>query len=178
MSAHDHPTRHRILLGLLWLAIGSWGFALGAKVFDLVVLGASWAAHPPESLALLPYGKRYPVNPGDFFQPLSLVILVSAVGALIAGWKGSKRLRRRLWWPVVALAIIWILTPTIFWPIIIALYDAAQGRMTPDAGSLADLVHRWFVWDWCRVALIAAGFVTQAGALTTFLRSGLAHGPR
>ena len=159
------PRRHRLLLALLWLSIATWGVGLGAKVFDLVILGAAWGAHPPESLALLPYGKGYPVNPGDFFQPLSVLLLIGSVGSLIAGWSGTQRSRRWLWGPVVALAVIWVLTPLVFWPIIIGLYDAAHGRGALTADQVVALSQSWFVWDWLRVALIAVGFGTQAAAL-------------
>ena len=53
----------------LWLSIFGWGVGLGAKLFDLIVLAGAWSAAPPASLSLLPYGPRYPLNPGDFFQP-------------------------------------------------------------------------------------------------------------
>ena len=65
----------------------AWGVGLGAKLFDLVVLAGAYSAAPPASLALMPYGPRFPVDPGDFFQPLSLSLLFGSVGALISGWK-------------------------------------------------------------------------------------------
>lgn len=168
--------RHRVLVALLWLSIASWGVGLGAKVFDLVVLGASWGAHPPESLVLMPYGKSYPVNPGDFFQPLSVLLMVGSVGSLVAGWSGAPFLKRWLWAPVLALVVIWVLTPLVFWPLINGLYDAARGKGSLSAGQAAELSHQWFVWDWLRVGLIAAGFIAQACAITELLSPRRAEG--
>ena len=67
-----------------------WGVGFGAKLFDLLVVAGAWSASPPASLALLPYGPRFPMNPGDFFQPLSIVMAVSVVAALICA-DGRRR---------------------------------------------------------------------------------------
>jgi hypothetical protein len=79
--------RFRLMRKFLWIAVLGWGIGLGAKLFDLLVLAGAWSAAPPASLALLPYGSRFPMNPGDFFQPLSVAMVVGIVGALISGWK-------------------------------------------------------------------------------------------
>ena len=36
---------------------------------------------PPESLSLLPYGKRWPVDTGEFFIPSSAALLLATFGA-------------------------------------------------------------------------------------------------
>ncbi len=77
----------------LWMSALGWGVGLGAKLFDLLVVAGAWAAAPPTSFALLPYGPRFPMNPGDFFQPLSLVMTVGILGAIISGWKTPFQLR-------------------------------------------------------------------------------------
>ena len=169
MTSLRRPPRERAIFCLSWFAIACWGFSAGAKVFDLVVVGASWSADVPASLARLPYGRGYPVNPGDFFQPLSVLLLIGSAGALIAGWRCAGRVRRLLWLPVLALAVIWILTPIVFWPIINGLYDAAHGKGSSSVAEVSRLSHRWFVWDWLRVVLISAGFITQACALMSFV---------
>jgi hypothetical protein len=61
--------RQRWLHGFPWMAVCAWGTGLGGKLFELTVLTPTWAAHPPESFALLPCGQRWPNNPGDFFSP-------------------------------------------------------------------------------------------------------------
>ena len=44
-------------------------------MFDHVVLVGAWSASPPESLSLLPYGPRFPVDTGDyFFSQFSCVV--------------------------------------------------------------------------------------------------------
>ena len=148
----------------LWIAIVGWAVGLGAKLFDLVVVGGAWAASPPASFALLPYGKRYPIDPGDFFIPLSALIAVGSIGALISGWRSSVRAWLSV--GVIAFLIIWALTPTVFWPMIHQLYGTAIGRITPTDAESVQLAHRWFVWDWTRVCLIAVGFVASVRAIS------------
>lgn len=148
----------------LWIAVLGWAIALGAKLFDLLVVAGAWSASPPASFSLLPYGKRYPIDPGDFFIPLSLLIAVGSIGALIAGWKSSVRL-----WLLLSGAmflIIWILTPTIFWPMIHQLYGTAIGRVTASNAESVQLARRWLVWDSFRVVAIAIGFVTSVQAMS------------
>lgn len=62
----------------LWVSVVGWAVGLGAKLFDLVVAAGAWSA-------LLPYGKDYLIDPGDFFIPLSALISVGSIGALISG---------------------------------------------------------------------------------------------
>jgi hypothetical protein len=150
----------------LWLSVLGWGIGLGAKLFDLIVLAGAWSAAPPASLALLPYGSRYPLNPGDFFQPLSALMVVGILGALVSGWKTPAEYRVWLWLPVIAFAIIWIFTPTVFWPMIDELYGAASGKIVRSDADLVHLVQRWIIWDWLRVAVIAVGFVSVIRAIS------------
>src|SRR5258708_257867 len=138
-----------------WLLVSSWAIGLGAKIFDLLVLGNAWGASPPSSFDLLPYGKAFPVDPGNFFQLLSFLILLCAIGALVAGWKSQARA-----FLVVSLAsfvVIWIFTPTIFWPMITELWEIHRGRLLKSEAESVALVHRWFIWDSGRIALIAIG---------------------
>jgi hypothetical protein len=144
----------------------AWGVGLGAKLFDLLVLASAWGASPPASLALYPYGPGFPINPGTFFQPLSALLLLAVVGALICGWKTPSRYRLWLWVPLAALALIWIATPTVFWPMIDEIYNAAHGRIGRSDVELAQLVRRWMIFDWMRVAMIAAGFLASLRALS------------
>ena len=148
----------------LWIAIVGWAVGLGAKLFDLVVVAGAWAAAPPASFALLPYGKRYPIDPGDFFIPLSALIAVGSIGALISGWRSS--VRTWLLTGVIAFLIIWALTPTVFWPMIHQLYGTAIGRITATDAESVQLAHRWFMWDGLRVVLIAVGFVASVRAIS------------
>ena len=68
--AQSNPSaisRERVTRVLLWVSVFAWGLLLGAALFDLRVLAGAWRASPPESLALLPYGKRWPANTGEFY---------------------------------------------------------------------------------------------------------------
>lgn len=66
----------------------------------------------------------------------------------------------------MAFVIIWILTPTIFWPIIIDLYAVASRKVVRSDTDVAQLVQRWMLLDWTRVALIGIGFMTSMRALS------------
>jgi hypothetical protein len=137
-----YMSREKLTRGFLWISVLSLGIGLGAKVFDLLVLAGAWSASPPASLALYPYGHRWPLNPGNFFQPISAVILVGNVGALIAGWKTKFEYRVWLWLPVTTFLLVWIFTPTVFWPIINEIYAAASGRVVRSEAELVQLVRR------------------------------------
>ena len=165
-------SRAQLTRAFLWFSVLGWGIGLGAKLFDLVVIASAWGAAPPASLALMPYGPHYPLNPGDFFQPLSALMVLGILGALISGWKTQLEYRIWLWVPVIAFLIIWILTPTVFWPMISELYRAGSGKIVMSDAALVQLVRRWMIWDWLRVALIAAGFASSVRAISlSFPRS-------
>lgn len=159
-------SRSRWTRAFLWLSVISWGIGLGAKLFDLLVLGSAWGADPPASLALYPYGRKWPIDPGSFFQPLSGMILIASVGALISGRKTHYRLRLWLMYPVIAFALIWIVTPTVFWPIIVELYRVANGKIVRSDQQIAMLVRHWFLFDWLRLAAIAFGFLSSIRAIS------------
>jgi len=159
-------SRERLTHLFLWFSVIGWGIGLGGKLFDLLVVAGAWGAAPPNSLALMPYGPRYPMNPGDFFQPLSALMVVGILGALIGGWKARLDYRIWLWLPVIAFLMIWILTPTVFWPMIRELYGAGSGRVVRSEAELVLLVRRWMIWDWLRVAMITVGFVSSIRAIS------------
>lgn len=157
--------RLRVLQCFLWISVLSCGIGLGAKLFDLVVVAGAWSAAPPASFALLPYGPRYPIDPGDFFIPLSAVIVVGVFGALVAGWRSPRRLRIWLLLPAVTFLITWAVTPTVFWPMINQLYGTATGRLAATDAESIQLARRWVIWDSVRVGLIAVSFVASVRAL-------------
>lgn len=152
--------------GFLWFSVLGWGIGLGAKLFDLMVLASAWGAAPPASLALMPYGPEYPLDPGEFFQPLSALMVVGVLGALVSGWHTPGTYRMTLGVPVFAFLAIWILTPSVFWPMINELYSAGSGDIVRSDAKLELLVGRWMLWDWLRVALIATGFLASVRALS------------
>ena len=160
------PWRLRLLQCFLWISVIGWGIGLGAKLFDLIIVAGAWGAAPPASLALMPYGPRYPMNPGDFFGPLSLLMVAGMLGALISGWKTRFGYRFWLWLPVIMFLLIWIFTPTVFWPMIRELYGAGSGKIVMSDADAIHLVRRWFIWDWVRVAMIAVGFVSSVRAIS------------
>jgi hypothetical protein len=159
-------SRKRLTRTFLWISVLAWGVGLGAKLFDLLVLASAWGASPPSSLALYPYGVQWPINPGTFFQPLSSLLLVASLGALIAGWKTQGNYRNWLAAPVIALIIIWIFTPTVFWPMINALYAIWRGKLPMSELEQIQLVHRWVIADSLRVLVITTGFVSAIQSIS------------
>ncbi|HEY0795961.1 MAG TPA: DUF1772 domain-containing protein [Acidisarcina sp.] len=145
---------------------GWWGIGLGAEIYDLLVLGNAWGANPPASLSLLPYGPHFPIDPGNFFQPLSAVMVVAVLGALISGWKTSRNYCVWLWIPVIAFAIIWIFTLTVFWSMIDQLWGISRGRIAASNAQAIALVRRWFVYDSMRMVAIAVGFLASIRAIS------------
>jgi hypothetical protein len=86
---------------LLWLASLAGAPLLGAKLFDLLVLAGAWSAQPLQSLAMVPYGRAWPIDTGLFFIPFSAALLVAGFGALAAGWKTPWRYRWLLCLPSI-----------------------------------------------------------------------------
>ena len=164
----DMADRQGITRAFLWLAVLAGGPLLGAKLFDLVVLAGAWSAHPPASLAMMPYGKAWPVDTGVFFIPLSAAMLVAGFGALVAGWRTPWRYRWLLCLPSIGILLLLILTVIAFWPMNAALFY--HGIRSPkdtitDAQSIA-MARRWVTLDWVRVAGATAAFVAPLRALT------------
>ena len=158
--------RERLTRIFLWFSVLGLGVGLGAKIFDLIVVAASWGASPPESLTLMPYGERFPVDPGEFFQPLSAIILVGILGALISGWKTPLEYRKWLLIPVISIIIVWIFTPTVFWPMIGKLWKAGTEEIVMSSSEITALVNRWIVWDWGRVVVIGVAFLSSVRAIS------------
>lgn len=160
--------RERITRAFLSFAVLVGGPLLGAKLFDLLVLAGAWGAHPPASLAMMPYGKAWPVDTGLFFIPFSTGMLIAGFGALIAGWRTPWRYRWLLCLPSIGILLLLILTVVAFWPMNAALYyhgiASAKDTIT-DAQSIA-MARHWVELDWVRVAGATAAFVAPLRALT------------
>ena len=161
-------SRERVCRSFLWLAVLVGGPLLGAKLFDRVVLAGAWGANPPASLAMMPYGKAWPVDTGLFFIPFSAAMLIAGFGALAAGWNTPWRYRWLLCLPSIGILALLILTVVAFWPMNAALYyhgiGSAKDTIT-DAQSIA-MTAQWVRLDWLRVAGASAAFVAALRALT------------
>ncbi|WP_081606975.1 DUF1772 domain-containing protein [Asticcacaulis benevestitus] len=161
-------TRERTTRVFLWLAVLAGGPLVGAKLFDLLVLAGAWSANPPQSLAMMPYGKAWPVDTGVFFIPFSAAMLVAGFGALIAGWNTPWRYRWLLCVPSVGILTLLILTVAAFWPMNAALFYHGIGspkNSITDAESIA-MARLWVQLDWVRVLGATAAFVAALRALT------------
>ena len=152
----------------LWISVLAWGIGVGAKLFDLRVLAGAWSAMPPESLILLPYGPRFPVDPGQFSMLVSPTILIASVGALVTGWRTVSQYRLWLWCSAALIALVFLLTIVVMWPMNTALYAAAPDSPIGPGGrsDIAELAHRWVAYDWLRVTMMAAGFVCAVRAIS------------
>lgn len=161
-------SRERVCRSFLGLAVLVGGPLLGAKLFDLVVLAGAWGANPPASLAMMPYGKAWPVDTGVFFIPFSALMLVAGFAALVAGWRTPWRYRWLLCLPSVGILALLVLTVVAFWPMNAALYYhgvASPKDTITDAQSVA-MTRQWLTLDWLRVAGAIAAFVAPLRALT------------
>jgi hypothetical protein len=159
--------REKITRVFLVLAVLVGGPLLGAKLFDLIVLAGAWSAHPPHSLAMMPYGKSWPVDTGVFFIPFSAAMLIAAFGALIAGWKTPWSYRWLLCVPALGILALLMLTVVAFWPMNAALWYhgiASPKDTITDAESIT-MARRWVVLDWLRVAGATAAFASALTAL-------------
>jgi hypothetical protein len=162
------PWRTRLTRMFIWISVLAWGVLLGGKLFDLRVLVGAWSASPPDSLSLLPYGPRFPVDTGDYFFPSSLALLVCSIGGVIAGWSTPWRFRILLVVPAGMLAVTLGFTILWFWPANGALWAVAQGspHAMRDPGDIASLVRQWVTYDWLRVAVATIGFVLSIRAIS------------
>ena len=156
----------QLLSLFLWMSVLGWGIALGAKVFDLVVVAGAWSAAPPKSLAFLPYGPRFCVNPGHFFLPVSLLVVTGAIGSLIAGSATPSDYRTWLWWSAAPLAGLWLITIPVMWPLNAALQAAAREGAAADRAHVIRAARWWVVCDWIRVVMVAAGFAAAIRAMS------------
>jgi hypothetical protein len=158
-------TRGAWLTSFLWINVFAWSVAFGGKLFELMVVIPSWAADPPSSLSLMPYGPRYPFNPGDFYQPLGVVALVGCVGSLLCGWRTPANYKVLLWVPFAVLLVTAAVTPTLFWPMITALYRAGTGTAPLSDAAVDALLNKWLWYDWLRGALGVPALVCAVQAL-------------
>jgi len=152
----------------LWLAVLVGGPLVGAKLFDLLVLAGAWSANPPQSLAMMPYGKAWPVDTGVFFIPFSAAMLIAGFGALTAGWKTPWSYRWLLCIPSVGILLLLVLTVVAFWPMNAALFYHGIGSpkdTITDAQSI-EMARHWVTLDWIRVLGATAAFVSALRALT------------
>src|SRR6266853_2035937 len=111
----------------------------------------------------MPYGERFPVNPGQFFPPTSGATLVGSIGALICGWRSAASYRIWLLSSAILILSLWVFTITAFWPSNHALFAAASAPpLSPEAhAELIRLAHQWITFDWCRVAMMLGGFISS-----------------
>lgn len=150
----------------LWMSVLGWGIALGAKLFDLVVLTGAWAAAPPRSLGFLPYGPRFRVSAGHFFLPVSLVVVTGAIGALIAGWGTPPEYRVWLWCSASPIAGLWLVTIPVMWPLHAVLVAASHDGRAVDRTQVLRAAFWWVACDGIRVVMVAAGFVAAIRAMS------------
>lgn len=161
-------TRASVTRAFLWLATLVGGPLVGAKLFDLLVLAGAWSADPPKSLAMMPYGKAWPVDTGIFFIPFSAGMLIAGFGALAAGWKTPWRYRWLLCIPSVGILLLLVLTVVAFWPMNAALFYHGVGspKDTITDSQSIEMARLWIQLDWLRVCGATAAFVSALRALT------------
>jgi hypothetical protein len=167
-SRNEMASREKVTRAFLWLAVLVGGPLLGAKLFDLLVLAGAWSADPPASLAMMPYGKAWPVDTGLFFIPFSAAMVVAGFGAIAAGWRTPWRYRWLLCFPSIGILLLLILTVLLFWPMNAALYHHGvhSPKDTITDGEAVSMAQRWIALDWLRVAGATVAFIAPLRALT------------
>ncbi len=150
----------------LWISVLGWGIALGAKLFDLIVVTGAWCSAPPRSLAFLPFGPSVRVGAGQFFLPVTFVVVTGAIGALIAGRATPVDYRIWLWSSAAPIAGLWLVTIPVMWPLNAALQTARRAGGAADRAKAIRAVRWWVVCDWIRVVLIGAGFAAAIRAVS------------
>lgn len=162
------PLRERLTRILLWVLVVAWGILLGGKLFELRVLAGAWSASPPESLSLLPYGHRFPLDTGRYFSPSSVALLICSFAVLITGWNTPWRYRVWLVIPAVMILVTLVFTVTSFWPRNAALWAVATAAPNAirDPGEIVRMARQWVTYDWLRVAMGTAGFLSSIRAIS------------
>lgn len=72
--------------------------------------------------------------------------------------------------------MIWVATPTLFWPMIRDLYAAGTGSRPLTEDAARSLAAKWIACDWVRAAFIGVGFVCSVRAISTSHRAFEAGG--
>ena len=93
-------------------------------------------------------------------------MLLGMLGAMISEWKTRFDYRVWLLLPIASFLGLWAFTPTIFWPMINEYYGGATGKIVKTDVEWIHLAHRWIVFDGCRVAGIALGFLSSIRAIS------------
>jgi hypothetical protein len=153
---------------LLWIMVLAGGILLGGKLFDNRVLVGAWSQSPPESLDLLPYGPRWPVDTGEYFFPSSVVWLVCCLAAIVVGWKTPWSYRIWLVIPGITLLGVLIFTVTWFWPRNAELWAIATGAANAvrDKETIVRMVREWVHYDWIRIAFATLGVSASIRAIS------------
>ncbi len=154
----------------LWISVVGWGIALGALLFDLIVIAGAWSESPPRSLVFLPCGPRFRVDAGQFFVPVSFLVVVGAVGALVAGRATPPDYRIWLWCSASPIAGLWLVTIPVMWPLGAALRGAGREGSGARATDMVRAARWWVICDWMRVVMVAAGFAAAIRAISLPIR--------
>ena len=160
--------RERVTHVLLWAMVLTGGMVVGAKLFDLRVLVGAWSLSPPESLSLLPYGPRWPVDTGDFFIPLSGAYLLTSLAALLVAWPTPFKYRGLILLSFATCFVALVITVTQMWPRNDALWAVAKSAPGAllDRAAVVQMVREWVALDWIRVGLTFSGFVSAIRAIS------------
>lgn len=160
--------RKRSTRFLLWIVVLAGGILLGGKLFDNQVLAGAWSQSPPESLDLLPYGPRWPVDTGEYFFPSSVAWLVCSLALIVTGWKTPWNYRILLILPGLMILGVLIFTISWFWPRNAELWAIAKGaaNAVQDKQTIIRMVNEWVTYDWIRLVMGGIGLLGAIRALS------------
>ena len=140
-----------IAMILMWIAVV---VGLYQRIFEM----PKWFANPPESFGLI---RKQSKRSRTFWLPLSVLLMISLIGALILNWQ-NPHIRNHIFGALVCFGLTGALSGIYFVKEIISFT-----KIPIDAPQTSELLHRtklWLRWTSVRDVLqvFAALFVTVA----------------
>ena len=152
----------------IWIWVISWGFWLGAMVYEFVVIVPLWSSSMPSSIIEWNARPGYVVAPTRFFAPVAILTVISSV---LAGSFSFRNTDLRL--PTLTSAAVAIITlaftAVYFFPKNEIIYKNNFGSLDGDA--ITALGRAWIIGCLIRVAIMIIGY---GGSLLALHRSGSA----
>jgi hypothetical protein len=140
-----------IAMLLMWIAV-----VVG--LYQRIIEMPKWFANPPVSFELI---RKQSKRSGTFWLPLSALIMISLIGALILNWQSSD-VRNHIFGALACFGLTGALSGMYFVKEVIAFT-----RIPADASQTTELLRRtklWLRWTGVRdvLQILAALFVTIA----------------
>jgi len=152
------PRRDLIVNYLLWYNVLSLGIWVGGTLFQMLVVVPLWSDSPPESVHAFWAGTQYYSTIHHFFGPLTQVLRVVPLLALVVvAWPNAEL---RTWIVICAATMVFgfIFTRAYVYPMNDVLFAKAGEGL--DADAVRSLVSRWVFADRLRFAVMTGGYLS------------------